>query len=571
MIDEAKIQYYRQKYNVDPSKINIPGAGVNQNTPNNTLADFRAALGQSQQEQKIASGGGTLEDNLRAEDTVGSRTGAEQVAGINKIKSSIESGAKNLQKGGIGNTALGLGQAAFGTISGAARTALAPITAVTEPIIKKGIEAIPQVLQATHPMLAKIYDTIAPAVKPQIDAVIAKGHELVNKNPEAATLVGDMINTALLAAGGRAAEAPIKEAVGSALSKEGLTAAKQSVTGLPGEIKAGVKAITTTSPEKSLEQTIKNTMPLLDKNQRKALLESTSYKDKTGAIRKGILGKTVAKPTEEDIARGTVAHEFIGGEKNYVNQVGKLNDAIVNTSEKVNKFADTHAAPTNFEYIDKYIKDNLTPSNALKKDPKALESYTRATSNASDIVANALRKTAEKTGDYSSMTSSTPIREARIELDKQIKEEFGKAVFGTPQYYGIKAAEIDARNMLNNLQQDLVRYPGQLDKLNLYNSAINDFASRGIKVTPEMESALKNKFVLQSTPESEAAAQKIADEHRKMNLIYDARDNIINRKEGNIGKNVIQEYIKQHPVLKGAARMLTRGATDAAVISPLIH
>jgi len=578
MIDDAKIQYYRQKYNVDPSKISIPGAGTNSTTPDSKLADFRAALGQSQKEQELATGGGTLEERLRAEDTIGSRTGAEQVAGVNKIKKSVTRGAENLNEGtaegglkGAGKALMGVGQAAFGTISGAARAVGAPITAVVEPIISKGIEKIPQAIQLKFPMLAKAYDLVAPAVKPQIDAVIEKGTEITNKNPELTTLVGDMINTALIAVGGNKQFDDVVGAVKNTFSKEGATLAKQSISSLPGDIKAGVKSITSILPEKSLENTIQNTMPLLDKAQRKALLESTSYKDKTGAIRKGKLGKTVASPTAEDIERGTVAHEFIGGEKDYVKQIGKLNDGIASTSEKVNQFADKYAAPTNFEYIDRYIKDNLTPSAALKKDPRALESYTRATSNASDIVADALRKTAEQTGDYSAMTSSTPIRQARIELDKQIQDEFGKAVFGTPQYYGIKAAEIDARNMLNALQQDLVRYPGQLDKLNLYNQAINDFASRGIKITSEMENALKNKFALKSTQESEAAAQQIANEHRKMNLIYDARDNIINNKEGNVGKNKIQEYLKSNPVLKGAISTVTRGASDAAMIAPMIN
>ena len=95
---------------------------------------------------------------------------------------------------------------------------------------------------------------------------------------------------------------------------------------------------------------------------------------------------------------------------------------------------------------------------------------------------NTLKESAKKSGDFGPSLSGKDIRQARIRIDNQIIKELGETTFGSPQYKGIKAAEIDARNLINRLNEDLLRYPGQLEKLNKMNEFVGTATQRGIEV-----------------------------------------------------------------------------------------
>lgn len=207
----------------------------------------------------------TPEGKLQTEDTgyvsgLGARTGAEELAGVKKIGSSIQMGSQDLRKGinqvkqggagnvlkGIGKGAQGLAEGAFGTISGVARTALAPATAVLSPVVKAtapvAIPAVVSYLRMNNPVAGDIYDKLAPEVQQKLAPQL---QQISQQHPNATALTGDILNTVLLAFGGGEAEAPVKEALGSALSKDSLKA-------IPGELKSvpsGIKNAVMGSPE----------------------------------------------------------------------------------------------------------------------------------------------------------------------------------------------------------------------------------------------------------------------------------------------------------------------------------
>ncbi len=165
---------------------------------------------------------------------MGSRTGEEQIAGAQKIASSVKKGADNINKGyqlgqeghpikGFGKTLEGLGQGAFGTIIGAAQSALAPISAAVSPVLE-GIGNINEG-QAT-----KLQGQLESSQPQWVKDATTKTKELIAKHPDAAQLGSDIINTILLGVGGGEVEAPVSSAVKDSLSKEGLTATKESLT-----------------------------------------------------------------------------------------------------------------------------------------------------------------------------------------------------------------------------------------------------------------------------------------------------------------------------------------------------
>jgi len=198
------------------------------------------------------------------------KVSGQELAGAKKIAGSIKTGAGAITSGldiaksgkdkgnflgSIKDTVKTVGniaEAGLGTITGGAQIALAPFTPAIQAIGK----TITPILRQQNPTLAKLYDTLAPKVD-----------ELAKKHPESATLFGDALNTALLAVGGGEAkpiEAPIKEA----LSKEGLNAVKEDITGTIS--KAGTKLA-----DKLEGTTPKKLDDFIDKNYSKALPSSS--------------------------------------------------------------------------------------------------------------------------------------------------------------------------------------------------------------------------------------------------------------------------------------------------------
>lgn len=340
------------------------------------------------------------------------------------------------------------------------------------------------------------------------------------------------------------------DAVTGAVDKTG-QAIKDTVIGTPEEIvsKKGGKA---------LQSSIQDTMPLQSKDVRIDELRNSLPDNGNGGVkREGILGKSTPQPTTEDIQRGTIAHDYINGEKDPVKKIQNVNKGIQDISNDTDTFLDKNSAPANFEDMRNYMESNR-PSQSLQKDPGASESYNRATENALDTLNKTMKDSAKTSGDYGPTTSGADIRKARIAIDKQITAELGENAFGTPQYKGIKAAEIDTRNLLNRMSEDMLRYPGQLENLNKMNEFVSAAKGRGIDIdmeNPEVKAQLEKRFGLESTSEGESNAQKLADQHSKMSSLYEARDNMIDKYQSNVGKNKVQEFIKNNPLKTKVAKI----------------
>ena len=234
---------------------------------------------------------------------------------------------------------------------------------------------------------------------------------------------------------------------------------------------------------KNIQQAIDDASDPIDK----AALEEAkrnALPTNSTVTKSGLFTPSAVANTPDDIARGTTAAPYISGVKDPFAKVANLNQGILDRSNALNSFMDTQSAPANFEDIHNYIQDNMNPTPTLKKDPQAYPAYQRIANKLSDITANALRDAASQSGDFSENTSVAPIRQARIAFDQAVQDENTKNPFASPQYYGVKAAEINGRNMLNGLQENMVRYPGQLEQLNQYNEAIRTLNNKGITVDP---------------------------------------------------------------------------------------
>lgn len=471
--------------------------------------------------------------------------------------------ARNIAVGALRATANGIG------------TIFAPITNAIQSASDSFAQNAKDPLNPNKPL------TDNPVVSKVLNLFDGTNHAMntwATKNPEQAKNLQSAITIALTAVGGgeNGLDKPIvsgefpttiqglKELpsdIKNTLTK-GIQTISDATKTIAETVKNTKQSFSSPAEVKAIQQSIQDTMPLQSKDVRIDELRN-SYPDsgsgKGGITREGVMGKSTPQSTEADIARGTTAHEYIKGETDPVKKIQNINQGIKDTSEGTNKFLDKNSAHVNFEDIRGYMEHNNTPPENITKDPTASESYRRSTENALNTIYKTMKDTANKTGSFDGATPGSDIRQARIAVDQQITKELGEETFGTPQYKGIKAAEVNARNIINRMSEDMVRYPGQLEAVNKYNDFIDTLKSRNadVQIDPQYEAELKDKFGLKSTPESESAAQKLADQHTKMSQLYEARDNLIEKYQANVGKNRWQEFLKNNPKIR---RVIKYGA-----------
>lgn len=415
-----------------------------------------------------------------------------------------------------------------------------------------------------NPVIGKILDLFSGAN--------GKLDEFAQAHPEAARNLSNLLTVGLTAAGGESgiADKPIGSIEGI---KNGISDISDAASKKAGDIKASKNAA---SNDKSVKKSIDSTMPFQSKDVRIDDLRGSlpdSSSGKGGVNREGVLGKSKSQPSTDDIERGTIAHEYIKDEKDPLKQIQNVNKGIIDSSSKLDSFLDEKSTPANFENMRKYVEQNNVPDKNLQKDPAAFESYTRANENALQTLYETMKGNAKESGDFSSNTSGSDIRAARQLVDQQITKELGEEAFGTPQYKGIKAAEISVRNTLNRMSEDMLRYPGQMEKLNKMSEFINSAKQRGIEVdinNPEVKESLEKQFGLNRTPESESNAQKLSDEHSRMSRLYEARDNMIDKYQKNVGKNKVQEFVKNHPKTTKVAKYAATAVAGGEVVKHLL-
>lgn len=472
--------------------------------------------------------GSAIESGL--DETAGRVINAAQGKGFVPTTSGAKSSqaASDIEKGASGTTA---GQ--IGTGVGV----IAPYLAGT------GEEETAAKVAEFLPALAEHLGMDANSFVPKVAGYIAKRVPTAVKNTAIGTAqTGDLGQGALAGVGGELLNGAT-EAAGAGL--------KAVTNPAAAALKKAQSAATGGS--KALATSIRDVMPLENKATRIDALRNTypdSAAGKGGVAREGVFGKSSTQYNPEDIERGSVAHTYINGVKDPVAKIGAVNQGISDVSDKVDNFLDKNAAPANFADMRSYMETNK-PSATLRKDPGASESYERATQDALDTLYTTMKKTANETGDFGANTSGSDIRNARIAIDQQITKELGENTFGTPQYRGIKAAEIDTRNLLNRMSEDMLRYPGQMEQLNKLNDFVSSAKGRGIDIdmsNPEVKQGLEKTFGL--NPTGEASAQKLANAHKVMSHLYDARDNMIDKYQSSLGKTKLEESIDKNAALK---------------------
>lgn len=187
------------------------------------------------------------------------RTGEQQVAGANKMASSISEGSKlmapEIENGS--NDSLrdaakfgeGMAVAGAGGTAGFLQSALAPVTAMVSPIV--GNQKVIQAFKDSHPLFSAAYDALSSASQSKVGQQLS---EIQKKHPDAVGAVGDFVNTLLAAVGGGEVEEPFANAVKESVTADTAKSVAGDLSEIPGKVAAKAKAAV--SPKASELDTI---------------------------------------------------------------------------------------------------------------------------------------------------------------------------------------------------------------------------------------------------------------------------------------------------------------------------
>ncbi len=119
--------------------------------------------------------------------------------------------------------------------------------------------------------------------------------------------------------------------------------------------------------------------------------------------------------------------------------------------------------------------------------------------------------------------------------------------FDTPQYRGVKAAAMDARNALQSFIVDSIDHPGQMEKFNQMLEFVNESRRRGIDITPESIDVMKKQFGIEPNPNPSTNSTLFKQNMKRLSDMYEARSNMAENSWRGLGKDGIQRWIKENP------------------------
>jgi len=212
---------------------------------------------------------------------------------------------------------------------------------------------------------------------------------------------------------------------------------------------------------------------------------------------------------------------------------------------------------TNFEDIRKYT-DGVEPPFVLKSEPVALSSFNQLKERFLSVLADSIKKSQSSTGKFGTgkrpMSGTVDLNELWAPgktIDRMISDELGNAVWGTPQYTGIKAAAMAIRDVPRQFISDSLRFPGQMEKIVQMREVANTLAKKGIEFgLPEQKLYMKQMGII-STPEASAVANTWEKSMDTLHSLLDIRNNLAPKVRVGMGTNAVGRFFKANPVTAG--------------------
>lgn len=434
-----------------------------------------------------------------------------------------------------------------------------------------GAAATPAISKIASPAISKLADLISnsPAFKEYgKDTMNTDGNDLPTR---IATDILNATKAAGLAAGGEKAPS-VEDTVNT--TKDIASNVKDAVVGTPEEQAAAkVKAQSEEAAQNKAQATAQS------KARINIISPKLSPTEMADALAHGKVKNIVSANTKKvtpDFSGDPHMNELDASSKPFINpkastateNLENIRNGITTTSEYVVKpLLEQNPVPFHFSDLRGYL-DNIKPSSALKSDPKALDTFNRIKEESLDTAEDSLRSSQTAGGKTVSGTSDlNDMWEPAKAIDRHISNELGQSTFDTPQYTGVKAAATSMRNAVRQFMSDSLRYPGQMEQLNMFNRDLGDIPrSMRVNMTDEDIANMKQSapYNLKSTPESESVAGDLDKEMQNLHNLFEVRDNLSVKARLEQGTNALSRYLKNHPLARQAAGAIKLGGVVSA-------
>lgn len=396
------------------------------------------------------------------------------------------------------------------------------------------------------------------ADKEAVKAMVAGWQDFEAKNPEAASNIRNAADFGLFLADlvGLKAGTPLvrgaAQKTGEVAQKTGEVAAKfikENAPKVGEQIKQGVDntleatfrkadeirvARQDKAFKKNFDETLDVIRPPLNKKETIKVFESAG---KPGGLERGKGGRYQQSPDE----RMTEVAETVQG---VVSKNNGPYENLVAINDEIGRVANDELQPFLAELGDRTFTQPQLREYLMGIQKPKLFSANKTQNN----TYNAVRETVL---DVVNKYEPTPegLWKARIEVDKRIQEQFGDAVFDSPQGSAVRRAALDMRQGINDFMAELVS-EADLDVVNQVSDFIRTARGRGVDISnPQaVRDAMKDVKGIADLPDAEFNAAFWRAKLREMNNLYMAREAIAESNWRLMDKNSLQRWMKENPV-----------------------
>lgn len=454
---------------------------------------------------------------------------------------------------------MGAGKAAFNAVTGAEQGFGKEIAAaVGAPEAQKQADALNMQHQNTTTQAMKLSQQLKAAGKDssKIDSIITNlrsapmhtvGDVLPSVNDSTGQVFGNAAGVAADALGagtyGKAAKAMETGKLAKPLiaAPTAVTLAKQGID-LALEPKSEISAIS------------KELTPILTPTKYSAAAKAgqatpPGFFKKAGLASDLIPNVQNAAQSVVNIARqlGQKATDIVKPGDSATGNINRVIKTISSFSEKVVKpLLSSNQVPTNFENFIDYMK-NVKPSEAIGASKDTAQAFNRIRDRVIQTVYSSVKNASNKANDFKSSTDLNVYWNARKTIDNVINEELGAKTFTDPSVSGIKAAAKSLRGGVADFISDALRFPGQMEKVAVYRNTLNGMRDKGMQLGSQELKGLAQQLGL--NPTGEKVASKWDASMNDLSNLYQASDNLATRAVKENGKNKIELFSKNHPVL----------------------
>lgn len=262
---------------------------------------------------------------------------------------------------------------------------------------------------------------------------------------------------------------------------------------------------------------------------------------------KGILGTIKRKYTEAEKSVAQTVSRIKGykASDTFTKQLNTVKNGITDFAENtVKPFLKDNPVKFDAGEMEKYINNNVKPTETFKDNPKADTQYQKVINRGIDVVEDAIKKMTGNKADP--LTDFNHIWDAAKDFDTAAEKERIKTTEGSDGRLGIETAVQDFHRTLRNFIADSLSNSGDIESVNKMTDFLNTLKEKGIDVpnTQEAKELIEKQFGINKNKLSDIKSAFFKHAMQEFANMYDAADNLGIKSAKESGTNSIGRFAK---------------------------